>query len=90
MTAYEDEEDRRDREEDERIWRERKQHLQSRVTPEAFAFFLHELEQIEARVIGKGLGGEDDEGESDAYIFAAMRNVFYSGYVAGLDATKRD
>lgn len=90
MTAYEDEEDRRDREEDERIWRERKRDLQSRVTPDDFAFFLHELEQIEARVIGQGLGGEDDDGESDEFIFAAMRNVFYDGYMAGLDATKRD
>tara|TARA_A100001391_G_scaffold171222_1_gene132445 strand:+ start:2038 stop:2427 length:390 start_codon:yes stop_codon:yes gene_type:complete len=87
MTEYEDEEDRRDREEDERIWRERREYIQSRVTPEDFAFFLHELEQIEARVIGQGLGGDDD-GESDQFIFAAMRNVFYSGYVAGLDATK--
>lgn len=50
MTAYED--DRRDREKDERICRERKQYLQSRVAPEDFAAFLHELEQIEARVIG--------------------------------------
>ncbi len=90
MTSYEDEEDRRDREEDERIWRERKQYLQSRVTSEDFAFFLHEIEQIEARVLGQGLGGDHDQGEADAFIFAAMRNVFCSGYMAGLDATKRD
>lgn len=88
MIEYEDEEDRRDREEDERLWRERRQAIQSRVTPEAFTFFLRKLEQIEARVVGQGLG--DDDGEDDEFIFAAMRNVFYSGYVAGLSARDRE
>ncbi|TWU09940.1 hypothetical protein [Allorhodopirellula heiligendammensis] len=66
MTGYEDEDDRHDREEDERIWRERRQAIQSRVTREAFAFFLRELKQIEARVVGKGLGGEN--GEDDEFV----------------------
>lgn len=88
MTGYEDDDDRRDREEDEQIWRERREYIQSRVTPEDFAFFLHELEQIEARVVGKGVGGEN--GEDDEFIYAAFRNVFFSGYVAGLDARDRE
>ncbi len=88
MTEYEDEEDRRDREEDARIWRERRLEIQSRVTPKDFAFFLHQLEQIEAKLVGQGIGGDD--GEDDEFIFAAMRNVFHIGYLAGLSARDRE
>lgn len=87
MTEYEDPDDKHDREDDERIWRERKQDIQARVTPHSFAAFLYELEQIEARVVGQGIGGDD--GENDQFIYASFRNAFYTGYLAGLEASQR-
>ncbi len=53
MTDYDEEEYRRDLDEDARIWRERRLEVQSRVTPEDFAFFLRQLEQIEAWLVDR-------------------------------------
>ncbi len=70
-----DEEDWYD-DDEERIWRQRRDAVQKRVTAEDFAIFTQQLENIEARIVGKGLDGS--EGEDDKFIFHSIRSVIVS------------